>query len=351
MINKKLLKAMSGCLLLLVSSHALSGDDRHEKEERESKDKGSFSFAMIGDVPYGVAPYADYPPFDNLIDEINEGKKLKWVIHTGDIKSGGSNCSDELFYDRLERYNKFNKPFIYTPGDNEWTDCHRVNAGEYQPLERLARLREIFFANPGVTIGGKPMAVESQAFVPGFEEFPENVRWNKSGVLFAAIHVVGSNNGLKAFDAASSAVRGEADDLEVARRIEAAIHWINDTFDKAMEEDAPGVLIMMQANPKLEVGYALPSGADLTDARLGFNEILSVLEARTLAFGKPVVLAHGDSHYFRVDKPGLVENGFISNFTRVENFGSSRVHWVKITVNPKSEHVFKARQMIIEANR
>ncbi|PVV25022.1 MAG: hypothetical protein B6D74_04100, partial [gamma proteobacterium symbiont of Ctena orbiculata] len=243
------------------------------------------------------------------------------------------------------------KPFIYTPGDNEWTDCHRVNAGEYQPLERLARLREIFFTNPGVTIGGKPMAVESQAFVPGFEEFPENVRWSKSDIMFAAVHVVGSNNGLKAFDAASSAVRGEADDLEVARRIEAAIHWINDTFDKAMEEDAPGVLIMMQANPKLEVGYALPGGADLTNARLGFNEILSVLEARTLAFGKPVVLAHGDSHYFRVDKPGLVENGFISNFTRVENFGSSRVHWVKITVNPKSEHVFKVRQMIIEANR
>ncbi|PVV17262.1 MAG: hypothetical protein B6D74_18500, partial [gamma proteobacterium symbiont of Ctena orbiculata] len=112
MINKTLVKAISGCLLLLVSSQALSGDDRHEKEERESKDKGSFSFAMIGDVPYGVAPYADYPPFDNLIDEINKRKKLKWVIHTGDIKSGGSNCSDALFYDRLERYNKFSKPFI-----------------------------------------------------------------------------------------------------------------------------------------------------------------------------------------------------------------------------------------------
>lgn len=306
---------------------------------------------MIGDVPYGVAPYADYPQFDNLVSEINKRKKLKWVIHTGDIKSGGSNCSDELFFDRLDRYNTFNKPFIYTPGDNEWTDCHRVNAGEYQPLERLARLREIFFANPGLTIGGKTMLLETQAHIPGFEEFPENVRWSKSDVMFAAIHVVGSNNGLRAFDAQSSAVRGEEDDLEAARRIEAAVYWINDTFDKAMDEDAPGVLIMMQANPKLEVGYALPSGEDLVNARLGFNEILTVLEERTLEFGKPVVLAHGDSHYFRVDKPGLVENGFIPNFTRVENFGSSRVHWVRITVNPKSKHVFKAQPMIIEANR
>jgi hypothetical protein len=342
---------MSSCLLLLASTQVISGGDNDEKPERESTHRESFSFAMIGDVPYGVAPYADYPQFDNLIHEINRRKKLKWIIHTGDIKSGRTNCSDALFFDRLNRYNRFNKPFIYTPGDNEWTDCHRVNAGEYQPLERLARLREIFFNNPGETIGGKTMAVESQAFIPDFEEFPENVRWSKSNVIFAAIHVVGSNNGLKAFDAQSSAIRGEADDREVARRIEAAIHWINDTFDRAMEEDAPGVLIMMQANPKLEVGYTLPSGAELTDARLGFNEILKILEERALKFGKPVVLAHGDSHYFRVDKPGLVENGFIPNFTRIENFGSSHVHWVKITVNPKSKHVFKAQPMIIEANR
>ena len=43
---------------------------------------------------------------------------------------------------------------VLTPGDNEWTDCHRVAAGEYQPLERLAKLREVFYPVPGMTIGG-----------------------------------------------------------------------------------------------------------------------------------------------------------------------------------------------------
>ncbi|MCG7905194.1 MAG: metallophosphoesterase [Candidatus Thiodiazotropha taylori] len=347
-MNATLTKIAASLAALLISCSAIAGDDRDDRSEREDGDR--FSFAMIGDVPYGVAPYSEYPAFDNLVKQVNRQKKLKWVIHTGDIKSGGTECSDDLFYDRLDRYNAFKKPFIYTPGDNEWTDCHRVNAGEYQPLERLAKLREVFFSNPGKTIGGKTMSVETQAWTAGYEEFPENVRWSKNGVIFTALHVVGSNNGLKAFDPASSAVRGDEDDAEAYRRIDAAVDWINETFDKAIEEDAPGVLFMMQANPILEVGYALPRGDALTAAREGFNEILTTLERRTLEYAKPVVLAHGDSHYFRVDKPGLVENGFIGNFTRVENFGSSRVHWVKISVNPKSKQVFKFQPMIIEEN-
>ena len=347
-MNSSLTTIASSLAALLISFSAIAGDS--DDDDRERKDSDRFTFAMIGDVPYGVAPYSDYPPFDNLVKKINRQKRLKWVIHTGDIKSGSTECSDEMFFDRLDRYNSFNKPFIYTPGDNEWTDCHRVRAGEYQPLERLDRLREVFFATPGETIGGKTMEVETQAWIPGYEEFPENVRWSKEDVQFVSLHVVGSNNGLKAFDPASSAVRTEADDAEAERRIDAAIFWINQTFDKAIEEDAPGVFFMMQANPILEVGYALPSGDALSAARLGFTEILSVLEQRTIEYGKPVVLAHGDSHYFRVDKPGLVENGFLGNFTRVENFGSSRVHWVKIIVNPKSKQVFKFQPMIIQEN-
>lgn len=344
-------QALIGLAAMTLSSGLLAGHDDDKKHHRDRGPDDSFSFAMIGDVPYGVAPFSDYPPYDNLVDAINSRRDLRWVIHTGDIKSGSTACSDELFFDRLDRYNRINKPFVYTPGDNEWTDCHRVKAGEYQPLERLARLREVFFAEPGRTIGGRAMRVESQAFTPGYEEFPENVRWSKEDVIFAAIHVVGSNNGLAPFDPDSSAVRTAADDAEAARRIAAAVDWINQTFDEAMEEDAPGVLIMMQANPVLEVGYALPSGDDLTTARTGFSEILETLEQRTLAFGKPVVLAHGDSHYFRVDKPGLVENGFIPNFTRVENFGSSKVHWVEIRVDPESDEVFRFQPMIIDANR
>lgn len=329
--------ALSVVLSMCMTTNVLA--DKHSSYEHGY---GKFEFALIGDTPYGVNPGVTYPAFDALVDDINSNRKIKWVLHAGDIKGGSSLCSDEMFYDRLDRYNMFNMPVVLTPGDNEWTDCHRVKAGEYQPLERLAKLREVFFPIPGkVTIGGQSMKVDTQAAIPGFEEFPENTMWTNQDVTFAAIHIIGSNNGLSAFDPNSSAVRTQADDDEVARRTNAALAWMDSVFTKASEMNSPGIFLMIHANPGLEASLA---GVD----RTGFESFLSALESHASTFGKPVILAHGDSHYMRVDKPRLVNSGFLKNFTRVETFGSSNVHWLRVTVDPKSEEVFTIHQEIIE---
>ena len=316
--------------------------DANEGNENSAQGFGKFEFALIGDVPYGVLPDQDYQPFENIINEINNNHKIKWVLHAGDIKSGSTICSDEMFIDRLIRYNKFERPVILTLGDNEWTDCHRVAAGEYQPLERLSKLREIFFANPGTTIGGKEMIIETQASEPGFQEFPENVRWTEQNIVFATMHIVGSENGLRPFDPDSSAIRTQEDEDEVIRRTNAALSWIDSTFNKAKEINAPGVFLMIHANPGLERGLS---------NRNGFMDFLTALEDYVQDFSKPVVLAHGDSHYFRVDKPALANNSFIANFTRVETFGSSRVHWVRVIVDPKTPEIFTIKQEIIIENQ
>ncbi|MEU6787396.1 hypothetical protein ABZ912_50105 [Nonomuraea angiospora] len=38
-------------------------------------------------------------------------------------------------------FGTFDDPFVLTPGDNEWTDCHRTAAGGYAPTERLDAVR------------------------------------------------------------------------------------------------------------------------------------------------------------------------------------------------------------------
>jgi len=334
----KTIHIVLSAILVLSASRVALAEEHHEQPQGQ----GSFSFALIGDTPYHVAPGEPYPALDNVINEINADHHIKWVMHAGDIKNGSTPCSDAMYLDRLARYNHFDKPVVLTPGDNEWTDCHRVKAGEYQPLERLARLREIFFAEPGRTIGAEPMRVQSQAFVPGFEEFPENVMWREQNIMFATLHVVGSENGLLAFDPASSAVRTAADDAEVARRIDAALHWLDTAFAQAREHNSPGIFLMIHADPRLERAE---------ENRNGFVEFLAALEQHVQAFGKPVVLAHGDSHYFRIDKPALVKKNFLPNLTRVETFGPSQVHWVKISVDPKSRDVFVIRPQIVAANR
>lgn len=307
------------------------------------------SFALIGDVPYGSATE---PQFDRVIDAINADPAVRFVLHTGDIKSGSERCDDVLLQRRFDQTQKFLKPVVFTPGDNEWTDCHRTNNGSYLPTERLAKLRSLFFPQPGVTTG-RPARLATQASVLGFQTFVENTLWSFGGATMGTIHVVGSNNGLEPWnqlDPSDSYDTPRPDRIaEVQAREAAAVAWVDTIFDQADLNRSAGVLIAMQANPNFE----LPS----TDRqRQGFNAVLARITARAIAFGKPVVIAHGDSHYFRVDKPLTAPtpaNGvqMLENVTRLENFGSQYVHWVAVTVDARDPNVFRFEQRIVDANR
>ena len=296
----------------------------------------SFEFALIGDMPYHPD---DSVKFDRLIEDINEDTSIQWVMHTGDVKSGGSLCSDEYLHGRFNWYAQFQAPFIITPGDNEWTDCHRIAAGEYRPLERLAKFREIFYQNPTESLGQNKMPLQSQAELPGFEAYPENQRWEKNGVYFATMHIVGSLNGLAPFKG-----RTEANDKEVEARMDAAVHWLKETFELA-DANSKGVFLMIHANPGFEYRK------DSTVAR-AFGPYMDALEAAIIRYGRPVILAHGDSHYFRIDKPLTHSTTYrrIELFTRLEAFGARDIHWVKVYVDPDDPQVFRIKQKLIPEN-
>jgi hypothetical protein len=53
-----------------------------------------YTFAVIGDIPYGDAQIANFP---RVVAQINADPAVRWVNHLGDIKSGSSLCSDEYF--------------------------------------------------------------------------------------------------------------------------------------------------------------------------------------------------------------------------------------------------------------
>lgn len=321
-MNKWMLALLSAVSLGCATSGI--AHDRTDASFPRSQGKGPFQFALIGDTPYNVPVGSVYKPFDDLVAEINADRKLRFVMHAGDIKSGSERCDDTLFADRLGRYQQFALPFIITPGDNEWTDCHRANNGGYAPLERLAALRQLLYPVPGQTLGQRPAQLATQAALG----YPENFRWTHHGVVFATLHVVGSNNGLAPF-----AARTAADDAEVAARSAATLEWMHAAFDLAESRGSPGLFLMMQANPGLEF-IVDPA------TRIGFEALLTQLEQRVIAYGKPVVLAHGDSHYYRIDKPRLDRAPFLPNFTRVETFGAANVHWIRVTVDPNSDDVF-----------
>ena len=146
-----------------------------------------FAFAFIGDVPYSSSDLTRMPELTGHID----ASGVEFVAHAGDIKPADVECSDALFAGRFAALQMFDDAFWYTPGDNEWTDCREADR-DADPLERLDRLRSVFYPDPTKTTGGHPIAVSSQAAAG----YPENVWFQEECVTFGSIHNVGSSNGL-----------------------------------------------------------------------------------------------------------------------------------------------------------
>lgn len=306
---------------------------------------GDFSIALIGDMPYHESRARE---LDELIEDVNEDDTVELVLHAGDIKASNERCDDDLLARRFEQFQTFKRPLIYTPGDNEWTNCHVDRSGNFLPTERLDHLRELFFSDPHTSTGQQPIDVIPQSATPGYEKFVENAFFVREGVVFGTIHVVGSKNNLDPWhgiDPLDSYDKPRPDRLaEFLERNEAGLAWLNRIFDEAVTLDAPGVFIMIHADPRFDKYRA-------NNPRRDFENFLDHLVRRALGYDKPVLLAHGDGHEYIVDKPLVTPKGDeVINVTRVQTFGSSLVHWVKVTVSHKDPALFTIRERLVPEN-
>jgi hypothetical protein len=294
-----------------------------------------FEFVAFGDVPYRTPQ--DFPKFDRLIDAIN-GLKPAFSLHVGDIKSASEPCTDEYFKSMAQRFQRFEQPLVYTPGDNEWTDCYRERAGRYNPRERLDKLREIFFAEPTRSLGKAPMAVEAQGklMVP-HAKYVENVRFWRNGVLFLTVHVVGSNNGF------------ETTELEAASeffdRNKANVAWLDDSFKQARERPTRAIVIAMHAHVG-DIKQKFPA----VPLASGFVDTIRAIERGARGFGKPMLVIHGDEHEFELDGFRGTDYKRIPNVWRMQVMGDAYVHAVRVTVDPASPSVFSFRPFIVPEN-
>jgi hypothetical protein len=318
-------------VLLATTLIGLSVIASPEPSGKEGLKTPTFEFALIGDLQYTAAEEAK---FLNLRDAINRAN-LAFVVHDGDFKSGSSRCTDELFRQRYAEFQMFVHPLIYIFGDNEWTDCHRASAGGFDPVERLETLRGIF-TQGDESLGQRTLQFARQSDDPRYRKFRENVRWSYGHVMFIGLNVPGSNNNFG---------RTPEADAEYFERNAANLVWLRESLALATTQESRGVMIIIQANPGFELPPTHPE-------RTGYNDFLSALEREVLAFGRPVVLVHGDSHYFRIDKPmlGSRDGRRIESFTRVETFGSPDVHWVRATVDFRDPNLFSFTQELVEQN-
>jgi hypothetical protein len=321
---------------------------------------------LWGDLPYSDLQAQVGVP--NLIADMNT-YKLAFTVHDGDLKAGNgtpgsqtpTTCSDALYTQGLGFFNSLKAPAMLTPGDNDWTDCDRPANGGYNSLERLDHERQVFFAKP-FSMGRHTMAQEVQTdklcldHNGAMAACVENRRWTYGNVVYVTLNVQGSCNNL--CDTAPDA-------NEWAARNAANILWLQQSFAVAKASGAAAIMLISQADP----GWDLSDGtrAPLRDPKTlaetdgqpdGFQAYLLALRDLAIDFRKPVAYVHGDSHYFRVDKPLLDAQGRrLENFTRVETFGDNQangtndVNWLKVSVRPDTREVFAYQPMIVPANR
>ncbi|MDQ3630553.1 MAG: esterase-like activity of phytase family protein, partial [Actinomycetota bacterium] len=289
-------------------------DARDDDEGRRGGGRRSraTTLSVIGDTPYGDEQVKQFPL---LVADVNRQRDVRGVVHLGDVKSGSSTCTDERFRSVRRLFNTFDAPFVLTPGDNDWTDCHRANNGAFVPTERLAKFRRVFYPRVGRTLGGWPMKVETQGFDRRFGRYVENQRWERGGAVIATVHVVGSQNGLLPwFGAAETAEQRNTRLAEVAEREEANLAWIDAAFNRARRSGARGVVLAMQADTFAAAGPA------------GFERVLERIASRAATFDGPVLLLQGDTHKYKTDQP-------LANVTRIVVEGETAAEWLRLRID------------------
>jgi hypothetical protein len=259
-----------------------------------------YDIAVFGDVPYSSSAITKYV---RMIDDINSGSPV-FSVHVGDIGPGSSSTCTTSYVDReTARFDTFARPLMYTPGDNEWTDCGSAK------LSQLSHIRSTVFRGTGTRSRGQStMTLESQ----GDLGYPENARWRQGPVTFATIHVTGSSDNFSN--------RSEHDPRRAA-----TVNWVRQAFAQAKARGDRGVVLLAQAGPK----FSSPTSS-------AYRTMHEAVRQEALNFAGQVLYVHGDGHSYINDKP-LAD---VANLRRVQVEGDSKVSYVKVRVDPASSALF-----------
>jgi len=283
-----------------------------------------FSFVALGDTTYAIP--ADNPLYTRLIAAINAAAP-SFSIHVGDTKGYGD-CGRAFQESQRAFFDSFKGPVVYTPGNNEWADCWKANRGSADPTEILTLMRDVFYKQPS-SLGGSRLPLVRQADVDrDFAEFAENARWSHGEVTFATLNLAGTHN--------NQELRVEKYWREFVRREQANLAWVKATFAAARGAGQRAVVFAFHSNPFVEeLRY---DGGPL-------EPVLRAIIAEADAFSGQVLIVHGHTHEFTIDRPLSkmdVDTPAVShpNITRLQVYGWPDMKAVRVTVDTSKPWVF-----------
>jgi hypothetical protein len=348
------LAAMAGTLAVVTAAKAPVAQAGSNEHDGDNWGPQRYSVALWGDMPYNALGKQQYPA---LLADVNAAN-VAFSFFDGDLKAGGDGpCTDaNLYTPAVGYFATLKRPLVWVPGDNDWTDCWgRYGAGTFEPgtddpIERLQHERDLFASTP-FSLGQQKLRLRRESYEGGaYGQYAENVRFKYGPVVYLGLNVQGSNDNYP-YAGVDGETRTQAQ-IDVQRAEETArkaanLHWLDEGFAYAKRVHAAGVMIVWQADLNFN------NEEHLSDTRSydAYPDYVEALRKVSQAFPGQVALVHGDSHYFKVDKPlNTDQGGVIANFTRVETFGSRNTHWVKAIVDISNPNLFSFEPMIVAAN-
>ncbi|PKG82255.1 hypothetical protein CXF85_14955 [Colwellia sp. 75C3] len=214
------------------------------------------------------------------------------VMHLGDFKNGGKSCTDDLLREHKALLTQiYPGKIIYTPGDNDWTDCDRMFLlYSFDELERLNFLTKLMFHTP-------PLLTKNLPSIKTQPEQIENKLWINDRLAVSTLHIVGTSNGR----ANIGKSKHENAIKRVDERDENNLAWLKTIEDKSKNFDA--LIIGFQADiyqqSVLESDACDNTSLKTCDAFAFYRQAFIDLAKR---LNKPVLISHGDTGEFCFEK-------------------------------------------------
>ena len=283
------------------------------QEDNRQHEHDAYAIGLWGDVPYSDLQATVGVP--NLIADMNR-HALAFSVHDGDLKTGNGApiCDDALYTRSLGYFNALRSPAMFTPGDNDWTDCDRPNNGEVQlagtsdartaGLLQHGRSRSDSAGSarkcrPTPLCLGVTDAVSLDQGGGSLRREPSLDRWRRDlrdaeypGLVQQLVRRRAGPAGVRGPEPGRHRVDGG--DLRGGRGASLGRGHVHLAGRSRVQPERI-------RRPAARSDYPRPDGRQ--------SRRLPGVPARAaradVAFGKPVAYVHGDSHYFRIDKPLL----------------------------------------------
>ena len=242
-----------------------------------------------------------------------------FIVATG-IKASTEPCSDKLYAQRRAILDESDKPMFVSLAGSDWSGCLN-SAGRSNAIERLNRLREVFFID-GESLGARKLALTRLSGSAKFRSYAENAHWEYGKVLFATINLPANNNHYRPEAGRNS----EYEDRLVANRA-----WLHRLFTLAERSKLDGLVLFSDGDiglPQDSSWFALPSFQSKQD---GFAEPRRQIKAMAEQFKGKVLLI--DAQGGPAVEPAINWRGNVGHL-------SLAAEWIQVRVTPGAATLF-----------